>query len=843
MSAQREACVMARGYPAARSAAPGGTLVLHAASDAAKIRFDFFRRGAEISFAGSSAWYDGPAPFGAPAANADFGWTRFVFDVPADWSSGVYVAAIVEWDGLGPPPAVVPLASTLASDGLILFVLRSTDPGWDATILYKVPLFTYHAYNITGGGAFYVASLPSVPPDPPGAKVTLLRPGGGTGGDPAFPGPDPYDASTQPTTFSYWDEPFVEWLESQGYAVDYCTDLDIHADPALLTGYRLLLSVGHDEYWSAPMRANIEAFIASGGNVAYFSGNTCWWRVHLVDNDTAMVCLKGLTGADDQWWNGLPMQPENTVTGVSYRNGGGWWGSQRQVVGYTIQFPDHWVFAETGLADGTTFGAVVPPIVGYECDGARLAGDGTPPWQPSFTDTTPGSFAVLGVGLLTQAGNGAFGWSQELREDENGPRAATMGVWANNGVVFTAATCEWPRVVGRDTDVAATQITRNVVEALSNLDAVDVTAITGRSIEGPATSWQTPDGPFLVEHVAAVDADGAVLVFFWSPRADWQVVDVTALTGRALAPGAPLTSWQTADGPYNVEHLAGVDADGNVVVFFWSPRADWQAVEVSTIAGRTVAPASSLTSWQTPDGPYNVEHLGGVDAEGRVLVFFWSPRADWQAVDVSAITGRSLTAAAPLTSWQTPDGPFNVEHLAGADAAGKLVVFFWSPAADWQQVEVSDIAERTIAPRTAITSWQVPDGPFNVEHVAGVDADENVVVFFWSPLADWQAVDASAIAGPRLENGVTSWQQARRGRDGGALTVEKLAGIDDGAVKVFSWSPVHDWSAFDVSKFTGVALADVPTSWQVPDGPFTVEHLAGPTVDGRLWVIYWESPS
>ena len=816
--------------------------MLHAASDAAKIRFDIFRRGADIAYAGSSPWFDGPAPAGAPVANADFGWTPFAFAVPADWRSGVYLASIVEWNGLGTPPPVVPLASTLAAEALVLFVLGSGDPGRDATILYKVPLFSYHAYNITGGGAFYQRAFPSVPPDPPGAKVTLLRPGGGTGGDPAFPGPDPYDPSTQPTTFSYWDEPFVAWLEEQGYVVDYCTDLDIHADHALLTGYRLLLSVGHDEYWSASMRANIESFIASGGNVAYFSGNACWWRVHLVDGDTAMVCFKGVPGADDQWWNGLPMQPENTVTGVSYRNAGGWWGSQRQVLGYTIQSPEHWVFAETGLADGATFGAVVPPIVGYECDGARLAGDGTPPWQPAYSDGTPRSLAVLGVALLTQAGTGDFGWSQELREDPSGPRAATMGVWANNGVVFSGATCEWPRVVGRGTDAVAVQITRNVVDGLSNLDAVDVTAVTGRSIAGPATSWQTLDGPFLVEHLAAVDAEGNVLVFFRSPRADWQVVDVTALTGRALAPGAPLTSWQASDGPFNVEHLAGVDADGKVVVFFWSPRADWQAVEVSLVAGRTVAPAAPLTSWQTPDGPFVVEHLGGVDAAGNVVVMFWSPRADWQAVDVSAITGRALAPAAPLTSWQTPDGAFNVEHLGGVDAAGNAVVFFWSPSTNWQLVEVSAVAGRTLAPTTALTSWQVPDDPFNVEHLAGVDAAENLVVFFWSPRADWQAVDASAIAGPQLENGVTSWQLARRGIDGQGLTVEKLAGIDDGAVKVFSWSPAHDWSAFDVSKFTGATLADVPTSWQVPDGPFTVEHLAGPTRDGRLLIIYWESP-
>jgi hypothetical protein len=278
---------------------------------------------------------------------------------------------------------------------------------------------------------------------------------------------------------------------------------------------------------------------------------------------------------------------------------------------------------------------------------------------------------------------------------------------------------------------------------------------------------------------------------------------------------------------------------------FWSPQADWQAVDVSAIAGRTLAGAAPLTSWQTPDGPNNVEHLAGVDRDGNVVVFFWSPRADWQAVDVTAASGRALAAGASLTSWQTPDGPYNIEHLAGADGGGNLVVLFWSPRADWQAVDVTAIAGRTVASDTVVTSWQTPDGPFNVEHVAGVDENGSAVVFFWSPQADWQAVDASALAGVLVdaENGVTSWQLPRIGFAGGPLLVEKLAATDEnGAVKVLSWSPAHDWAATDVSRATGVRFASTPTSWQVPDGPFQVEHLAGPTDGGRLVVIFWETP-
>ena len=37
----------------------------------------------------------------------------------------------------------------------------------------------------------------------------------------------------------------------------------------------MLLSVGHDEYWSLEMYENVRAAIAEGLSVAFLSGNTC----------------------------------------------------------------------------------------------------------------------------------------------------------------------------------------------------------------------------------------------------------------------------------------------------------------------------------------------------------------------------------------------------------------------------------------------------------------------------------------------------------------------------------------------------------------------------------------
>ncbi|GEM_PF-2275551 len=40
-----------------------------------------------------------------------------------------------------------------------------------------------------------------------------------------------------------------------------------------------MLIVGHDEYWSQEMLDHLESYIYNGGNVAVFSGNTCYRQV------------------------------------------------------------------------------------------------------------------------------------------------------------------------------------------------------------------------------------------------------------------------------------------------------------------------------------------------------------------------------------------------------------------------------------------------------------------------------------------------------------------------------------------------------------------------------------
>lgn len=143
-----------------------------------------------------------------------------------------------------------------------------------------------------------------------GETLTLHVSGGARQGE-----QDHYDPRSPSQTFAHWDTRFIRWMARCGYAADFRTDLDIHAQPSLRQDYRLMVSVGHDEYWSEDTRDAVEDFVA----------------------------------------------------------GGGWWDGPRDTPGFIVQQPGHWIFAGTGLAHGASLGADTwPPLPGYECDGVPV---------------------------------------------------------------------------------------------------------------------------------------------------------------------------------------------------------------------------------------------------------------------------------------------------------------------------------------------------------------------------------------------------------------------------------------------------------------------------------------
>lgn len=374
--------------------------------------------------------------------------------IPRDWPSGVYR---IELTAHGRGGEFNQWYEQTVRHYLLL-VVRAASPDATGKILMQLATNTYAAYNNWGGKSTYAYNSTD---NQQAHRVSLLRPGHGFHSGTSFP---------------WWERQFVQWVEREGYAVDYAINDDLDTWPAGFDNYRLILSVGHDEYWSRGMRDNLERFIANGGNAAFFSGNAVCWQVRYEGDRRTMVTYKehykldpAFTAGDyanlsTLWSHPLVKRPENRLTGVGFPMGGYHRSHGAYMDGsgaYTVRRADHWVFDQTGLKEGDTFGGE-QTIVGYECDGCAFTEvNGRP--VPTCKDGTPETFTILAQAPAVWTGC-VFDVHREAGVSPDG--RATLGVYTTpqGGTVFTAGTTDWSHGLGHNPVV--NQITHNVLRRL-----------------------------------------------------------------------------------------------------------------------------------------------------------------------------------------------------------------------------------------------------------------------------------------------------------------------------------------------------------------------------------------
>jgi hypothetical protein len=196
----------------------------------------------------------------------------------------------------------------------------------------------------------------------------------------------------------------------------------------------------------------------AGGNVAFLSGNTCYWRIRFENGGDTIVCYKDaqmdpLTFSDPPltttlWADSPVPDSERKLTGVS----GAFLYDPEKAEDwrtYIVTEETHWVFADTGLRNGNAFGTYT------RADGQirTVLGPATDTTGPE----TPGSFNVLALmNDGSKPGNNQTA-SMVLSEGQPG-----------RGTVFSAATIDWVLGLTSGGETPIDQITRNVLERASS---------------------------------------------------------------------------------------------------------------------------------------------------------------------------------------------------------------------------------------------------------------------------------------------------------------------------------------------------------------------------------------
>jgi len=374
-----------------------------------------------------------------------YNWPAKSLSTSAAWESGLYYADVME-DG-------IPIEMSRA-----FFAVRSAGPSRSNRIVIHWPIATAHAYaylDSWGKRASLYDSIHLLR----SRRTSTQRPLVGPQGQENLDGLKNSFGGTSATVV------LLRWLRSLGpeFDADVCSSWDLHSDPTALNGYRLLILAGHDEYWSREMRDQVEGFVAGGGHVAAFTGNSVWWQIRYAGDGSQVICYKDaledpLVGTDDSrvtanWSADIPGRPENRLTGVGFRYG--WMGGSGplKIVPPQPGGAPHPVFE--GLVDGQgapleRFGAGLGGNTEAEADGIEL--DLTDPARPrpTFRDGTPDTFTVLAYNEKA-GGGGPIG-------------RAVMGFYTNRGTVLACPVTNWIDQIAVDPDVA--RVTANAIQWL-----------------------------------------------------------------------------------------------------------------------------------------------------------------------------------------------------------------------------------------------------------------------------------------------------------------------------------------------------------------------------------------
>ena len=360
-----------------QSVRSGETVGLHLAATAPTVTVEVVRDDGDGAVVWRGTVRDA-APHAVPddAPEAGCGWPVSV-EIPTDpsWPSGLY---LVRCTAAGAAAADPPTA---------FFVVRAVTPSPDR-ILLVLATTTWNAYNDVGGRNLYTgATVVSAErplglgmlakPVGDGERVAALVPGGTADAFIAYTAQRNFSMWHGMAGWAAWERRFVLWARAAGYRIDVAIGPDLETVPEFLRPYRLMVSAGHDEYWSAGMRDAVEAFVADGGNVAFLSGNTCYWQVRL--EGSRLTCFKHRFREDPVfgtarqaetttiWSDPLLGRPETQLTGVSFTRGGYARTAAsvtRGTGGYEVHRPEHWLFAGTVLGRGDQRGAAAV-VVGY----------------------------------------------------------------------------------------------------------------------------------------------------------------------------------------------------------------------------------------------------------------------------------------------------------------------------------------------------------------------------------------------------------------------------------------------------------------------------------------------
>ncbi len=397
------------GYASQASAVRGDRVTLFVNTKAARFHVEAYRMGYYQGIGARKVWQSAELPGVRQPPPALISPTN---TIECRWAPSLTVAIDRTW-----PPGVylLKLVGTTGEQQFVPLCVR--DDSSRAAIVVQQSITTWQAYNRWGGYSLYYGNRG-------GVLSYVHAPTDSTYEDRArivsFDRPYDHDWASGAADLVGNEFPVIFDAERLGLDVTYWTDVDLHARPQLLTNHRALLSLGHDEYWSAAMRDGASQALAKGVNLAFLGANACYRQIRLEPSPLGanrhQVCYKSaaedpMTGRNDavvtvNWPDAPVSRPESQLIGSTYQD-------VQASADMVIADPSSWVLDGVGLVAGQ----ILPKVVEGEFDRYVPGGSGpanldvvahsiVPNRHDNYSDVT--WYTVSGGGGVLATGNASW---------------------------------------------------------------------------------------------------------------------------------------------------------------------------------------------------------------------------------------------------------------------------------------------------------------------------------------------------------------------------------------------------------------------------------------------------
>jgi hypothetical protein len=306
----------------------------------------------------------------------------------------------------------------------------------DVTVVY--PSNTINAYTSSGGKSLYSFNSTGAAAS---SMVSFLR---------------PVDSPAEKEEC----HECLRWFPSlTNVKINYIADVDL--DDFSSVQSKVIVVVGHSEYWTRKARTNFDRFVDEGGHALILSGNTMWWQVRYTDTKDGLICYRKASADPEpsialktvRWVDPTLQYPILPSIGEDFNHGG-----------YGLQVDQGWdglkiVNPSSPLLNGLALikGDIIN-LPSKECDGAPIKGWDVYGFPILNNDSLQfAKFELIGFDRGSRAGHETF------------PTFTVMQKTAASGIIVNVGSIAWCSSVGMgspDSGEKIKTITKNAVNQL-----------------------------------------------------------------------------------------------------------------------------------------------------------------------------------------------------------------------------------------------------------------------------------------------------------------------------------------------------------------------------------------